>query len=63
MKELIMNFMSWRLRATLLLILCSTTPVWGQIKLHPLFSDNMVLQHGMPTPVWGTAIAGSAPTP
>jgi len=55
MKELIMNFMSWRLRATLLLILCSTTPVWGQIKLHPLFSDNMVLQHGMPTPVWGTA--------
>ena len=28
------------------------------MKLAPLFTDNMVLQQGMPLPVWGTAEAG-----
>jgi sialate O-acetylesterase len=30
----------------------------ADVKLHPLFTDNMVLQQGMPVPVWGTADPG-----
>lgn len=34
----------------------------ADVKLHPLFSDHMVLQRGCPVPVWGTAAAGEKVT-
>ncbi len=30
----------------------------ADVKLHPLFTDNMVIQQGVPTTVWGTADPG-----
>ena len=30
-------------------------PANADVKLNPLFTDNMVLQQGIPCPVWGTA--------
>jgi sialate O-acetylesterase len=30
----------------------------AEVKLHPLFTDNMVIQQGVPTLVWGTAEPG-----
>ena len=38
----------------------------ADVKLHPMFSDNMVLQQGMKAPAWGTADPGEhgeRPTP
>ena len=35
---------------------------WANVKLPAVFSDNMVLQHGIAVPVWGTAEAGEAIT-
>ncbi|MBX9584390.1 MAG: sialate O-acetylesterase [Gemmataceae bacterium] len=32
----------------------------ADVKLHPLFTDNMVLQQGTEVPVWGTAAPGEA---
>lgn len=34
----------------------------ADVKLHPLFTDNMVLQREMKLPVWGTATPGEAVT-
>ena len=35
---------------------------WAEVKVNPVFGDNMVLQRGMSVPVWGTADAGEAVT-
>lgn len=37
-------------------------PARADVTPHPLFSDNMVLQRGLPVPVWGTADAGETVT-
>ncbi len=42
--------------------LLSVAPAQAAFKLAPCFSSNMVLQRGMPVPVWGTAAAGDAVT-
>ncbi|MCP5520233.1 MAG: sialate O-acetylesterase [Verrucomicrobiales bacterium] len=34
----------------------------AEVRLHPLFADNMVLQQGKPVPVWGWADAGEEVT-
>ncbi len=34
----------------------------ADVKLHALFSDNMILQQGMPVPIWGTADNGEKVT-
>ena len=36
----------------------ATRVALADVRPHPLFSDNMVLQRGMPVPVWGTADDG-----
>lgn len=33
---------------------------WGDVTLHAIFADNMMLQRNKPIPVWGTADAGEA---
>lgn len=38
------------------------TQVLGSVALSPIFSDHMVLQRGMPVPVWGTAGNGEKVT-
>src|SRR5262245_3832771 len=43
---------------TLLLVVLSVPAVRADVKLHELFTDNMVLQAGRANPVWGTADAG-----
>ncbi len=42
-----------------LLVLVSTVSVWAKVQLPDLFCDHMVLQRGMPIPVWGTADQGA----
>ena len=37
-------------------------PAIAEVRLHPLFSDHAVLQHGIPVPVWGWADPGEAVT-
>ena len=44
--------------AVLLALLLPALSVRAEIILHPLFSDNAVLQRGMPVPVWGRAEPG-----
>lgn len=39
-------------------LLLSPAPAFADVKLHPLFCDNMVLQRDMKVPVWGTADPG-----
>src|SRR2546421_3872145 len=34
----------------------------AEVKLSPLFGDHMVLQQGIPVPIWGTADAGESVT-
>ena len=41
-----------------LAILLFVTSAFADVKLHPLFSDHMVLQRATSIPVWGTADAG-----
>jgi sialate O-acetylesterase len=43
-------------------LLLAAPVVRADVKLSPLFSDHMVLQQGMPVPVWGTADANEAVT-
>ena len=38
------------------------TAAWATVKPHALFSDGVVLQQGMPVPVWGTASDGEKVT-
>lgn len=37
-------------------------PAHANVKLAPIFADNMVLQRDMPVPIWGTAAAAEAVT-
>src|SRR5436305_14151074 len=37
---------------------CAAPAARADVKPHALFSDGMVLQQGMPCPVWGTADPG-----
>ncbi len=37
---------------------CLAAPVRADVKPHGLFTENMVLQHGVKVPVWGTADPG-----
>ncbi|NBS84896.1 MAG: 9-O-acetylesterase, partial [Verrucomicrobia bacterium] len=39
------------------LLVISATCLEAEVKLHPLFSDSMVLQRDMKVPIWGTAAA------
>jgi sialate O-acetylesterase len=48
--------MSYRALAALGLL--SAASAWSNVTLNGLFTSNMVLQHGKPVPVWGTAAAG-----
>jgi sialate O-acetylesterase len=43
-------------------ILQGNVPVFADVKIHPLFGDNMVLQQGIRVPVWGTADCGEKVT-
>lgn len=45
-------------RATCGILLMLTAVVFPNVTMNRLFASNMVLQHGMPAPVWGTASAG-----
>ena len=40
------------------LMLAAVPNARGEVKLSPMFGDHMVLQQGMPVPVWGTAAEG-----
>src|SRR5947209_12568364 len=46
--------------AAIALGLCclAAAPARADVKPHGLFTDNMVLQHGVKAPVWGTADPG-----
>ncbi len=46
----------------LLFVLCLTAPLAAEVKLASLFTDHMVLQRGMPVPVWGWADAAATVT-
>lgn len=43
-------------------LLSGILPAEAGVQLHPLFTDNRVLQQGMPVPVWGTADPGEKVT-
>jgi sialate O-acetylesterase len=47
---------------TLLLLLLAAVPAAADVTVGSPFSDNMVLQQGMPVPVWGGAEAGEKVT-
>jgi len=49
-------------RCLLILVLAFAASANGELQLPALFSDNMVLQQGMPVPVWGWAEEGDAVT-
>lgn len=44
----------------LLALLLAATTGRAEVKLHGLFNDHMVLQRGLPVPIWGTADPGEA---
>ncbi len=44
--------------STVVLTLCSAGVARGDVRLHGIFTDNMVLQQGMKVPVWGWADPG-----
>ena len=39
-----------------------TSKVWAEPTFDPMFGDHMVLQRGMPVPIWGTADSGEKVT-
>ena len=43
---------------SLFALLVSASAARAEVKPAPLFSDHVVLQSGMPVPIWGTAAAG-----
>ena len=45
-----------------ILLVAASLPGRGEVKLHPMFSDNAVLQQGVEIPVWGTASPGEEVT-
>src|SRR5262245_36542940 len=44
------------------LLICTALSARAEVKLHGLFSDNMVLQQGASVPVWGWADDGEIVT-
>ena len=46
-------------RITLFLALALALPSLAVVKVHGLFTDNMVLQRNATVPVWGTAAPGA----
>ncbi len=48
--------------STVLIFLACAAPAYANVKLAPIFSDNMVLQREMPVPIWGTAAPQEAVT-
>ena len=44
------------------LLLLATSNAWAEVKLQSIFSDNMMLQRGIPVPIWGTASPGESVT-
>ena len=44
------------------LLLMGQLPATAEVKLASPFGDHMVLQHGRPVPVWGTAAPGEQVT-
>ena len=54
-----MNFKTLAVTAlSTLIVAVSPTQSQAEVKLAPIFSDNMVLQRDKPIPVWGTAAPG-----
>ncbi len=53
-----MNLMRISIVGLMLALQSLSSSAAEPIKLHPLFTDNMVLQRGKPCPVWGTANPG-----
>jgi sialate O-acetylesterase len=47
---------------SLFALLYSASAACADVKPAPLFSDHVVLQSGMPVPIWGTASAGGQVT-
>jgi sialate O-acetylesterase len=50
------------LRTSSFILLASAPVSHAEVKLHPLFSDHVVLQRDLPAPVWGTAAPGEKVT-
>ena len=51
-----MNFKTFAFAAVSTLACFSSVPeAKAEVKLHPIFTDNMVLQRDKPIPIWGTA--------
>jgi sialate O-acetylesterase len=48
--------------AAVLAVMIASSVATADVKLQPLFGDNMVLQRDMKVPVWGTAAPGEAVT-
>jgi sialate O-acetylesterase len=52
------NFVEqWFYRGAIVVLVVATA-VWPAVTMNGLFTNNMVLQHGMSVPVWGTATSG-----
>jgi len=47
-----------RLALCLAILACGFTPARGDVRLHGLFTDHIILQRDMPAPVWGWADPG-----
>ncbi len=45
-----------------LILLCLTSSVHAEVKLHPLFADHAILQRSVSVPVWGSASPGEKVT-
>jgi sialate O-acetylesterase len=43
-------------------VLFAAAAAWANVTMNPLFTSDMVLQHGKPVPVWGTAAPGEQVT-
>lgn len=50
------------MRTRFFLLCAATGLLHAEVKPHPLFTDNAVLQQGQPVPVWGTAADGEEVT-
>lgn len=53
---------TWSWSAALVVVVAVGAGVRADVKPHALFTDNMVLQHGIKAPVWGTADDGEEVT-
>ncbi|MDQ6700639.1 MAG: sialate O-acetylesterase [Acidobacteriota bacterium] len=57
-----MKLPAFRWRSMPMLLAAGLMPLTADVKPSALFSDHMVLQSGMPVPVWGTAAPGERVT-